>query len=92
MGGASRGMRTGLGFLAAGLMLSGCAGQWQSEQTRLRSEYQQLRGEEQQRANYAACVDQGAMPGSAENLACQMEMAKKQHEAAKPQSPANKSP
>ena len=92
MGGASRGMRTGLAFLAAGLMLSGCAAQWQSEQTRLRSEYQRLRGEEQQRANYAACVDQGAMPGSAENLACQMEMAKKQQEEAKPQSPANKSP
>jgi hypothetical protein len=89
---ALRGMRTGLVFLTAGLMLSGCAGQWQSEQTRLRSEYQRLRGEEQQRANYAACVDQGAMPGSAENLACQMEMAKKQQEAAKPQSPANKSP
>jgi hypothetical protein len=37
-------------------------------------------------------VDQGAMPGSAENLACQMEMAKKQQEAAKPQSPASKPP
>jgi hypothetical protein len=85
-------IRTGLGFLTAALMLSGCAGQWQSEQTRLRSEYQRLRGEGQQRANYAACVDRGAMPGSAENLACQMEMAKKQQEAAKPQSPASKPP
>ncbi len=87
-----RGIRTGLGFLMAGLMLSGCAGQWQSEQTRLRSEYQRVRAEEQERVNYATCVNQGAMPGSAENLACQMEMAKKQQEAVKPQNPANKSP
>ncbi|HEY5084637.1 MAG TPA: hypothetical protein VII48_08955 [Rhizomicrobium sp.] len=89
---ALRGIRAGLGFLVACLMLSGCAGQWQSQQTRLRSEYQRLRGEEQQRANYAACVDRGAMPGSPENLACQMETAKKQQEAAKPQSPVSKSP
>ena len=89
---ALRGMQTGVVFLTASLLLSGCAGQWQSEQTRLRSDYQRVRGEEQQRANYATCVDQGAMPGSAENLACQMEMAKKQQEAAKPQSPASKPP
>lgn len=90
---ALRGIRNGLGFLAASLMLSGCAAQWQSEQTRLGSEYQQVRSEEQQRANYAACVDQGAMPGSPENLACQLEMSKKEQDAAKAQSQkSNKSP
>jgi hypothetical protein len=82
---ALRGIRVGLGLLAASLMLSGCAGQWQSEQARLRNEYQKVRSEEQQRVNYAACVNQGAMPGSMENLQCQLEMSKKEQEAGKAQ-------
>jgi hypothetical protein len=89
---ASRGSGMGTGLLIAALMLSGCA-PWQSQQTRLRTDYQHVRGEEQERANYAACVDQGALPGSVQNLQCQLDMAKKEQGAAKPQTqPSGKSP
>jgi hypothetical protein len=74
-------------------MLAGCATgfeRFQSEGARTRAEFQHLRTEQQERANYAACVDQGAMPGSAENLACRLEMAKKQQQAAEPGKPASK--
>jgi hypothetical protein len=46
-----------------------------------------MRTEQQEFANYAACVDQGAMPGTLENLNCRLEMAKKEHQAAKPPKP-----
>jgi hypothetical protein len=82
---------TGTGLLMAALMLSGCT-QWQSQQTRLKTDYQHVRGEEQERANYAACVDQGALPGSVQNLQCRLDMAKKAQAAAKPQTPPGKSP
>lgn len=90
-----RGTAAGMGFLAAALMLSGCGGltQIQRETAKAKADYQNMRGAERERANYAACVDQGAMPGSAQNLACQLEMSRKEQEAAKAQSqPPNKSP
>jgi hypothetical protein len=81
--------------LAASAVLAGCTGgleQFQNRQAKTKAEFQHLRTEQQERANYAACVNQGAMPGSAENLACQLEMARKAQQAAKPQSPASKRP
>lgn len=81
--------------LAASLMLAGCATgfeRFQSDEAKTKAEFQDMRARQQERANYAACVNQGAMPGSAENLACQLEMARKAQPAAKPQSPASKTP
>ena len=69
--------------------LAGCTvgfAQWQKERARAGAELQHMRTEQQERANYMACTDQGAMPGSPENLACQIEMAKKEQQAAKPAS------
>jgi len=43
-----------------------------------------MQTEQRERDNYAACVNQGTMPGSAENLACQLELAKKEQKPAKP--------
>ena len=79
-----------MGLLALGLMLCGCA-PWRGAAEKTRADYQLMRTEEQERTNYAACVNQGAMPGSAENLACQLEMARKE-QGAKPQIPPAKSP
>ena len=81
--------------LAITVPLAGCTvgfAQWQSERAKAGAEFQHMRTEQQERTNYAACVDQGAMPGTAENLNCQLEMAKKEQQAAKPQSPAVKTP
>ena len=80
-------------LLALAVPLAGCTvgfAQWQNERARAGAEIQHMRTEEQERANYAACVDQGAMPGSPENLQCQMEMAKKEQQAGK--APPDKSP
>ena len=74
------GGRAGLGLVAAGLVLSGCA-----QAGKTKADYLHLRTEQQERANYAACVDGGAMPGSVENLACRLEMTRKEKAAAKPQ-------
>jgi hypothetical protein len=75
--------------LAITVPLAGCAvgfAQWQSEQAKAGAEFQHMRTEQQERANYAACVDRGAMPGTQENLDCQLEMAKKEQQAARPAS------
>jgi hypothetical protein len=82
-----RGIRMGLGLLTAGMMLSACAGL-----TKTRADYQKMDTEQQERDNYSTCVAQGAMPGSPENLACQLDLAKKQQQPAKPQNPPAKSP
>jgi hypothetical protein len=69
--------------------LAGCTvgfAQWQSERAKAGAEFQHMRTEQQERANYAACVDRGAMPGTQENLDCQLEMAKKVQQAARPAS------
>lgn len=81
-----------LWLLAACLPLAGCATgfeRFQNDQAKTRAEFRHVRTQEQERANYAACVDQGAMPGSAENLACQLEMEKKARAGDKPQNSAN---
>jgi hypothetical protein len=77
------------------LPLAGCVtgfARWQSDEAKTRAEYQHLRTEQQERANAAACMDQGAMPGTPENLRCQLEMTKKEQQAAQPPSPPGKSP
>jgi hypothetical protein len=82
-------------LLAASTMLAGCAmgfEQSRREQAKAKAEVQQIRTERQERDNYALCVSQGALPGTAENLACQLTLAKKQEPPAKPQSPAAKAP
>jgi hypothetical protein len=84
---ALRSIRMGLGLLTAGLMLSGCAGL-----TKTRADYRKMHTEQQERDNYSTCVDQGAMPGSPENLACQLDLARKAQQAAKAQNPPAKSP
>lgn len=77
-------------------MLAGCAAtfdQVRSEQARARADAQRARTELQERDNYTACVNQGALPGTPENLTCQLELAKKQQPPpAKPQSHAAKAP
>ena len=76
-------------------MLTGCVGglgQFQNKEARTKAEFQHMRTEQRERDNYIACVDQGAMPGSAANLACQLESAKREQQAAKPAAPANKQP
>ena len=86
------GLAKQLTLLAITVPLAGCTvgfAQWQKERAKAGAELQHMRTEQQERANYRACMDQGAMPGSPENLACQMEMAKKEQQAAKP---ASKSP
>lgn len=83
------------GMLAASLMLSGCAAslaQWQKEQAKAKDDFRHMQTEQQERDNYAACVNQGALPGSAENLQCQLELAKKEQQAAEPQAPPAKQP
>ena len=82
-------------LLAASTMLAGCTmgfEQSRREQAKAKAEVQQIRTERQERDNYALCVSQGALPGTAENLACQLTLAKKQEPPAKPQSPAAKAP
>lgn len=81
-------------MLAACLILAGCGGlaHWQSEADKTKADYLHMRTEQQERANYAACVNQGALPGSAENLACQLEMTRKEQAAAKPPAPVQASP
>jgi hypothetical protein len=79
-----------LSVLGLGLMLSGCASgfaQWRNAQDKTRNDLQHARTERRERDNYANCVDQGAMPGSPENLACQLDLAQKQQKPAKPQDP-----
>jgi hypothetical protein len=81
--------------LAITVPLAGCTvgfAQWQSERAKAGVEFQHMRTEQQERANYAACVDQGAMPGTQENLECQLEMAKKEQQAAGPASAPAKAP
>jgi hypothetical protein len=75
--------------LAITVPLAGCTvgfAQWQSERAKAGAEFQHMRTEQQERANYAACVDGGAMPGTQENLDCQLEMGKKVQQAARPAS------
>lgn len=83
------GMAKGLLWpLAASVMLAGCVGgfeQFQSKEAKTKAELQHVRTEQRERDNYAVCVEQGAMPGSAQNLECQLELARKQQQtAAKP--------
>jgi hypothetical protein len=81
--------------LGLSLMLSGCAtgiAQWRASQDKARADYQHARTERAERDNYTTCVDQGAMPGSPENLACQLDLEQKQQQAAKQQASQNKSP
>ena len=71
-------------LLAIAMALSGCTvgfAQWQAERAKVGTEFRHMRTEQQERAHYTQCVDQGAMPGSPENLQCQMEMAKKERQA-----------
>ncbi|HWF65055.1 MAG TPA: hypothetical protein VN685_10620 [Rhizomicrobium sp.] len=81
--------------LAASVPLAGCTvgfAQWQSERAKAGAAFLHMRTEQQERANYAACVDRGAMPGTQENLECQLELAKKEQQAATPPSPPVKTP
>ena len=81
--------------LAITVPLAGCTvgfAQWQSERAKAGAEFQHMRTEQQERTNYTACVDQGAMPGTQENLECQLELAKKKQQAATPPSPPVKTP
>ena len=83
------------GLLAASLTLSGCAAgfaQWQKDQAKAKDDFRHMQTEQQERDNYAACVSQGALPGSAENLQCQLALTKKEQQAAKPQTPPAKQP
>jgi hypothetical protein len=82
-------------MMAASLVLSACTAglaQWQKEQTKAKDDFRHMQTEQQERDNYAACVNQGALPGSPENLECQLELAKKEQQAPKPQSPPAKQP
>lgn len=82
-------------LLAASAMLAGCTGgleQWRSEQARAKAEFAHVRTEQHERDNYTTCLNQGALPGTAENLACQLDLAKKDAQAAKPQGPVAKTP
>ena len=82
-------------LLAASAMLAGCASgfeRWRNDQARAKAEIQHAHTEVQERDNYTLCVNQGAMPGTAENLACQLALTKKQQPPVKPQSPAAKAP
>jgi hypothetical protein len=85
-----------MGLLAASMMLAGCIAHWQDQESKARSDFQHYRTQDQERDNYQACVDQGALPGSAENLACQLELTKKEQSPAKaqnkPDSPATNTP
>ena len=83
------------GLLAASLMLSGCVAslaQLQNEQAKTKDDFRHMQTEQQERDNYAACVNQGALPGSPENLECRLELAKKEQQASKPQTPPAKQP
>jgi hypothetical protein len=83
------------GLAAASLVLSGCVtgfAQWQKDQARTKDDFRHMQTEQQERDNYAACVNQGALPGSAENLECQLELARKEQQASKPQSTPAKQP
>jgi starvation-inducible outer membrane lipoprotein len=83
------------GLLAASLMLSGCVAslaQLQNEQTKTKDDFRHMQTEQQERDNYTACVNQGALPGSPENLECRLELAKKEQQASKPQTPPAKQP
>ena len=82
-------------LLTASLTLAGCTmglDKWRNEQAKAKDAVQHMRTEQQERDNYAACLNRGALPGTAENLACQLELAKKEQQAAKPPSPATKPP
>jgi hypothetical protein len=82
-------------MLALGLILSGCAtgiAQWHNAQDKTRNDIQHARTERRERDNYATCVEQGAMPGSPENLACQLNLEQAQQQAAKQQASQSKSP
>lgn len=81
-----------LGLLAASLMLQGCIAQWQAEGTKAKADFEHFRGQEQQRDNYQTCVNQGAMPGTPENLACQLDLARKEQQPAKPQNASGDKP
>ena len=84
------GLAKHLALLVITVPLASCTvgfAQWQSERAKAQAEFQHMRTEQQERANYTTCVERGAMPGSPENLQCQMEMAKKEQQAAKPPSP-----
>lgn len=77
--------------MLASLTLSGCVtgiAQWQ----KAKDDFRHAQTEQQERDNYAACVDQGALPGSEENLECRLELAKKEQQAAKPQTSPAKPP
>jgi hypothetical protein len=81
------GLAKHLTLLALTVPLAGCTvgfAQWQKERAKAGAEFQHMRTEQQERANYAACLDQGAMPGSPESLECRLEMAKKEQQATKP--------
>ena len=84
------GLAKHLMLLAAIVPLTGCTvgfSKWQSERANAQAEFQHMRTQQHERDNYTACVERGAMPGSPENLQCQMEMAKKEQQVAKPPSP-----
>lgn len=71
--------------LLAGLGLSGCVSpaQFEREGAKTRADFETLRDQERARAAYEACAER-ALPGSAENLQCQLEFTKKADEAPKP--------
>ena len=74
-------------MLVLSLALQGCIAPWQAQLDKAKTDVQHLQTEDQEQANYQTCVDQGAMPGSAENLACRLELAKKSPDPAKAQKP-----
>lgn len=76
-----------VGLLAAATMLAGCTTsleQWRNGQAKTKADFAHMRGQARERDNYAACIEQGALPGTPENLTCQLELAKKGQEQEKP--------
>lgn len=90
------GLAKQLGFLfAVAIMLAGCTRsfeQWQSDAAKTKADFAHMHTEEQERDNYTACVEQGILPGTPENLTCQLDLAKKEQQPAKPQNPPANAP
>lgn len=82
-------------LFAATVILAGCTRsleQWRNDQAKAKADFAHMGTQEQERDNYAACVNQGALPGTPENLTCQLDLARKEQQQAKPQSPPAKAP
>lgn len=76
------------GLGAASLLLAECV--TARQQAKTKADFQHYRSEEQELDNYQTCIDRGALPGSPQMLACQLDLAKKDQQPAKAPTPTNR--